>query len=313
MGLFRTVLKSGELSERVLELTEDLLAENAANYTVWQYRRECLRALQSDLHKELDFMDTFAEENPKNYQIWHHRRSVVEMLGNGDRELAFTADVFAVDSKNYHAWAHRQWAVSTFQLWEGELEYMERLLTEDIRNNSAWNQRWFVIHRGGGPADTPLAAEVMQQELTFAFGAVDKVTKNESAWNYIRGLAKFHPECIPEVLRKCQDFDVTAVAGGTAGSAAAGASAGASATAASSSSRSGDADKDATKPGGRRSSKRGNPYAMALLADLQEAQGSVEALMHAETLCMHLQGVDEIRVKYWSRRVEAVRLKLAAL
>lgn len=35
MDLFRAVLKSGELSERVLELTEEILDENAANYTVW--------------------------------------------------------------------------------------------------------------------------------------------------------------------------------------------------------------------------------------------------------------------------------------
>lgn len=35
MDLFRAILRSGELSERVLDLTEDLLDENAANYTVW--------------------------------------------------------------------------------------------------------------------------------------------------------------------------------------------------------------------------------------------------------------------------------------
>jgi protein farnesyltransferase/geranylgeranyltransferase type-1 subunit alpha len=35
MDIFRAVLKSGELSDRVLELTEDILNENAANYTVW--------------------------------------------------------------------------------------------------------------------------------------------------------------------------------------------------------------------------------------------------------------------------------------
>ena len=35
MDLFRAVLRSGELSERVLELTEEILDENAANYTVW--------------------------------------------------------------------------------------------------------------------------------------------------------------------------------------------------------------------------------------------------------------------------------------
>lgn len=132
MDLFRAVLRSGELSERVLELTEEILDENAANYTVWyesiisdtiplfqdfnychvyyysrQYRRECLRHLHSDLDDELSFMDSFAEENPKNYQIWYHRRAIVEELGEATRELEFCEKVFREDAKNYHAWAHR--------------------------------------------------------------------------------------------------------------------------------------------------------------------------------------------------------------
>eukprot|EP01035_Chromulina_nebulosa_P021118 gene21118-27364_t len=70
MDLFRAVIKKGEYSERVLDLTERILDINAANYTIWQYRRDCLRTLNSDLEDEFEFMDSFAEENPKNYQIW---------------------------------------------------------------------------------------------------------------------------------------------------------------------------------------------------------------------------------------------------
>ena len=284
MGLFRAAVKNGELSERVLELTEDLLTKNEGNYTVWQYRRECLRALRWDLTKELDYMDSFAEENPKNYQIWHHRRAVVEMHGSGARELDFTAYVFKVDPKNYHAWAHRQWVLATYNLWDGELEYIEELLRDDVRNNSAWNQRWFVVHRGGASV-TPLPPDVVQRELDFALAAIDRVSKNESAWNYVRGLARYHPESLPRIRAKCAEFDITVP----------------------SSSHGSNADRD------RRRSKTGNPHALSLLADLREAEGSAESLAHAAALFAALQTADAIRLKFWTQRADTIQLKLAAL
>ena len=40
------------------------------------------------------FVRLMALENPKNYQIWHHRRVIVEMLGDGSLEGAFTEAAF---------------------------------------------------------------------------------------------------------------------------------------------------------------------------------------------------------------------------
>ena len=43
-----------EMSERALSLTEDVIRMNPANYTAWQFRRQCLYALKKDLDEELD-------------------------------------------------------------------------------------------------------------------------------------------------------------------------------------------------------------------------------------------------------------------
>lgn len=205
MDYFRSVLKSQEYSLRSLKLTENILQHNAANYTVWQFRRDCLKAMSLDLNAELDYIDSFAEDNPKNYQIWNHRRVVVERLQDSSRELSFTERVFAVDPKNYHAWAHRQWAIKTFSLWDSELEYVNALLQDDIRNNSAWNQRWFVVHNRPVPVTGP-SAEICEEEISYAWNALHRVKNNESAWNYLRGLAIKHSFLQKKVQQTCDKF-----------------------------------------------------------------------------------------------------------
>ena len=66
---FRAVLKSGEKSQRVLDLTEDALEMNPANYTVWHYRREVIKAIGADIKEELAYSREMIEEHPKNYQV----------------------------------------------------------------------------------------------------------------------------------------------------------------------------------------------------------------------------------------------------
>jgi len=194
-NFFRAVLKSGEKSERVLALTEDALELNPANYTVWHYRREVLKAIDADLKAELKYCRDIIEEHPKNYQVWQHRRVLVEWLNDSGSELRFTELILAQDQKNYHAWQHRQWVLTTFKLFEDELAFIDRLLTDDIRNNSAWNQRFFVNSRTGD-----WSREVVEKEVKFSLDKIQLVKRNESAWNYLRGVldACTESECAKE-------------------------------------------------------------------------------------------------------------------
>jgi len=62
-----------EYSERALELTKDCIRQNAANYSVWEYRRRILKELNSDLNDEFEYCTKCLLKNIKNFQIWHHR------------------------------------------------------------------------------------------------------------------------------------------------------------------------------------------------------------------------------------------------
>jgi protein farnesyltransferase/geranylgeranyltransferase type-1 subunit alpha len=270
MGYFRAVLRTQEFSPRVLLLTSALLQHNAANYTVWQYRRDCLRELAADLNAELDYVDSFAEENPKNYQIWNHRRVIVETLKNASREKKFTEKVFGVDSKNYHAWAHRQWAIKTFDLWEGEIAFVETLLEADIRNNSAWNHRWFVVQNRwradrqvAGLQSAPVSAEECEAELAFVWKALQVAKNNESAWNYLRGLAFAHLDYRGRIREMCDEMVS--------------------------------------------SSEGSNPLALGLCADLWEKEGSSAGKDKAAGYFALLINIDPMRTKVWRFRFDALK------
>ncbi|KAL1116156.1 hypothetical protein AAG570_005651 [Ranatra chinensis] len=200
---FRGILATNEMSERALELTKDALALNAANYTVWQYRRRILQELKKDLKEELKFAKEIIEDNPKNYQVWHHRMVIVQMSNDPSIELKFIADMLKEDPKNYHAWQYRQWVLRKYKLFDNELEYTDKLLKEDIRNNSAWNHRYYVINH-----TTDFSEEAVQKEVDYALEAIGRVRKNESSWNYLQGLL-IHAEkglLEPRVIEFCESL-----------------------------------------------------------------------------------------------------------
>ncbi|XP_015379662.1 PREDICTED: protein farnesyltransferase/geranylgeranyltransferase type-1 subunit alpha [Diuraphis noxia] len=196
---FRAVLKSGEKSVRVLGLVTDALTLNPANYTVWIYRLEIVKHLKVDLHNELEYISNVIREFTKNYQVWQYRKTIVEMLNDPSGELEFTADILDMDSKNYHAWQYRQWVLTTFsKLMENELNFVDNLISHDMRNNSAWNQRYFVVNNSDPNND------VINKEIEYTFGKIQILSKNESAWNYLRGLLLYSENGILE--DKVRDF-----------------------------------------------------------------------------------------------------------
>lgn len=200
---FRAVVHKKEYSLRALGLTEDALRLNAANYSVWHYRRDILKELGLDLYEELNYVEEVIIDNPKNYQVWHHRRVIVEWLKDAQEELAFTAKILDMDAKNYHAWQHRQWAIKAFNLWDDELFFTDKLISQDIRNNSAWNQRFFVLQHTGFTED------VIDRELHYVMNRIKIIKNNESSWNYLRGILQRNDGNLiqyPDVIQFAEDL-----------------------------------------------------------------------------------------------------------
>ena len=105
MSYFRALLKTGEISERAMELTTAAIELNMANYTAWHYRRRLLFELGLDIRKDLEFTTKLALGSMKNYQLWHHRKELFSRAPDVERELTFIDTVLSKDAKNYHAWS----------------------------------------------------------------------------------------------------------------------------------------------------------------------------------------------------------------
>lgn len=58
-------------------------------------------------------------------------------------------------------------------------------------------QRWFYVHSG----PEMLTNEVLQREVDYCMAALRKVTLNESAWNYLRGLHKYHKDELLQTVK----------------------------------------------------------------------------------------------------------------
>eukprot|EP00002_Diphylleia_rotans_P026649 TRINITY_DN5324_c0_g1_i1.p1 TRINITY_DN5324_c0_g1~~TRINITY_DN5324_c0_g1_i1.p1 ORF type:complete len:309 (-),score=60.34 TRINITY_DN5324_c0_g1_i1:30-956(-) len=183
---FFTCFHNREFSDRTLALTSEVIQHNAAQYTAWQYRRDILRHLKSDLAKEAEKVYEMIIDTPKNYQLWGHCHFIADESEAFDLEscFEFLRLVFEDDAKNYHAWSFRQFVVQKFDAWSEELEFTSTMIYKDLRNNSAWSHRFFVVEREG------LTEAVIEREVRFCVQQITLAPNNESPWNYLRGLRK---------------------------------------------------------------------------------------------------------------------------
>eukprot|EP00921_Rhytidocystis_pertsovi_P009017 GHVQ01014594.1.p1 GENE.GHVQ01014594.1~~GHVQ01014594.1.p1 ORF type:complete len:157 (+),score=11.22 GHVQ01014594.1:272-742(+) len=67
--IFTALSRRKEVSDRMLNLTREVIQHSSANYTAWYFRRLCLLKLKKDLKQELDYVRLCAEESEKNYQV----------------------------------------------------------------------------------------------------------------------------------------------------------------------------------------------------------------------------------------------------
>ncbi|KAK7044574.1 hypothetical protein R3P38DRAFT_2879551 [Favolaschia claudopus] len=191
----RGVVKVGEKSERVLQLTEHVIRLNPAHYSAWQYRYETVLKIQWPLENEIALMDELADKFLKTYQVWHHRRLILTLSKKAKEELAFVEKILRQDQKNYHTWAHRQWVLAFFNedaLWAGELDFVDTMMNKDVRNNSAWHHRFFVVFQSGVRDGEEDRERVVRRELIYTKQSISLAPNNASAWNYLRGVLEYN-------------------------------------------------------------------------------------------------------------------------
>ncbi|CCG84006.1 protein of unknown function [Taphrina deformans PYCC 5710] len=198
ISYLRTMMGSGEHSDRALRLTGYIVALNPAHYSVWTYRLDTLVRMGGDLGAELAVLDGLAAtRGSKNYQLWQHREQIVARLPRDSldlpRELSFLDAMLDEDAKNYHVWSYRQWLVKARP--DCRVEEVDRVrarVKADVYNNSAWNHRFFLLFEceRGGDGEQKWSREEVERELGYVQDMITLAPDNAASWNYLKGLLK---------------------------------------------------------------------------------------------------------------------------
>ncbi|EDV25518.1 uncharacterized protein TRIADDRAFT_23729, partial [Trichoplax adhaerens] len=180
-----TKRKNGELDEKMLQDSQNLLMQNPDFYTVWNIRRESFLSLaeikdDDEMEKlynnELALLLACLRINPKSYGVWCHRRWIMTHMKypNWQHELDLCNKYLEYDSRNFHCWDHRRFVVA---YTEGvtdvtELEYTMKKIKQTFSNFSAWHYRSKLLLKVNNNLEIPRKDSIWVKEgiiATLAF------------------------------------------------------------------------------------------------------------------------------------------------
>ena len=165
-------------------LTLELLKLNPELTLAWNFRREILLNMDSQLRDELELLNSVMVDMrmTKSYCLWNHRRWVLlELsrrgeLGESDlkNEMKIVETIHSLDSRNFHAWSFRKFLIEKFNVQVDDLSYSTKLIESDFSNYSAWYLRTTIPVENLNPSD----------ELDLVWNAIFTEPNDQSAWQY---------------------------------------------------------------------------------------------------------------------------------
>jgi geranylgeranyl transferase type-2 subunit alpha len=195
-----------------LDLAARLIEINPDYYTLWNYRRECLRTLwggecaaerKSELAQgELQLTVAALKRNPKSYCAWSHRLWLLdERVADAAAELELCAAFLSKDARNFHCWDYRaavRRRLGAAATVEDELAFTLAKINESFSNYSAWHYRSVAVAQilarpsAAGDAAAAAAAAERARLLDAEFDSVKQAfftdPRDQSAWLYHRWL-----------------------------------------------------------------------------------------------------------------------------
>lgn len=189
-----------------LKDTTQLLQANPEYNAAWNYRRDIIVHLESELDlqfwgNELLFTLSQLRQYPKVYWIWNHRLWVLShhldsSVKVWEEELQMVSKLLVMDARNFHGWLYRRIIVKNIERITGrrrdeeELAYTTENINKNISNFSAWHQRTVLLSEMFARGEIENETKFIQDEFSYITNAMFTDAEDQSVWFYIKWFIK---------------------------------------------------------------------------------------------------------------------------